>query len=100
VKSHLAAILRAIENCDPSQHPELPEAAYAVRNQLVWHALVAANEAGIEAGIGWDERDPHPVVVYLELPTGQCSWHLPAHPVPYDGHTHEQKAGRIKAYAG
>ena len=51
------------------------------------------------AGVGYDPADPRPVVVYLELPdTGQVSWHLPAHPHPWDGHTTADKYDRVAAY--
>ena len=45
-----------------------------------------------------DPVDPRPIVVYLELPTGQVSWHLPAHPEQWDGHDTATKYDRIAAY--
>ncbi|MEV4826439.1 hypothetical protein [Micromonospora sp. NPDC049274] len=50
------------------------------------------------AGVGHDPTDPRPVVVYLELPTGQVSWHLPAHPAGWDGHSTTAKYARAQAF--
>lgn len=37
-------------------------------------------------------------MVYLELPTGQVSWHLPAHGIGFDGHSTAEKYRRVDAY--
>ncbi|PWU52721.1 hypothetical protein DLJ47_17865, partial [Micromonospora sp. S4605] len=90
---------------DPSRlghtGPDTPEitAAYTRRNALIWAALALAADAGVPAGVGHDAADPRPVVVYLELPTGQVSWHLPAHPVGWDGHSTATKYARVAAFA-
>ncbi|MGC4857363.1 hypothetical protein ACLQ24_29355 [Micromonospora sp. DT4] len=103
-RAHLAHILADIATLDPSRHghtgPDTPQitAAYAQRNALIWTALTLAHEAGVPAGAGHDPTDPHPVVVYLELPTGQVSWHLPAHPTGWDGHTTRAKYARVAAF--
>lgn len=82
----------------PATGPDSPAVAarYAHRNTLIYTALAQARQVGLSAGIGHDSSDPHPVVVYLELPTGQVSWHLPAHPTGWDGHSTEQKYQRIR----
>ncbi|MBW4700360.1 hypothetical protein [Micromonospora sp. RL09-050-HVF-A] len=101
----LAWTLTAIAALDPSRHghtgPDTLEitAAYTERNALIWSALALAHEAGVPAGMGYDPADPHPVVVYLELPTGQVSWHLPAHPTGWDGHSTAAKYERVAAFA-
>lgn len=74
---------------------------YPIRYGLVLRALTQAHDAGLTAGIGWDE-DGLPgfrVVVYIELPTGQTSWHLPEHPHEWDKHDTETKYGRCRALA-
>ncbi|MFI7510667.1 hypothetical protein ACIBSS_28000 [Micromonospora aurantiaca] len=100
----LARALAAIAAIDPSRHghtgPDTPEitTAYEQRNALIWTALALAHEAGVPAGVGHDLTDPHPVVVYLELPAGQVSWHLPAHPTGWDGHSTTAKYARAQAF--
>ena len=91
------------------------DAAYLERNRCV--ALIArmALAMGLRAWVtrtaieGWSE-DWHGCV-YVELPTGQCSWHfhdsqeplfagipqLPPGEVPWDGHTTEVKYERVGA---
>ncbi|MEV0732344.1 hypothetical protein [Polymorphospora sp. NPDC050346] len=103
--TQLAATLADIAASDPSRHghtgPDTPEitAAYARRNALIWASLRLAHQAGIPAGVGYDPTDPRPVVVYIELPdVGQVSWHLPAHPTAWDGHTTAVKYGRVDAF--
>lgn len=112
----LAHALATVVAVDPSQRPDYdpdapdtPEtrAAYRARAAAIYDALAAAIRAGISAGIGWDE-DPAPAVVaqlgpgphpiaYVELPTGQVSWHLRPHPYPWDGAA-GTTASRIAAY--
>ncbi|MBM0201869.1 hypothetical protein JNW90_01200 [Micromonospora sp. STR1s_5] len=100
----LARTLAAIARLDPSRHghtgPDTPEitAAYVQRNGLIWSALALAHEAGIPAGVGHDPTDPHPVVVHIELPTGQVSWHLPAHVAGWDGHSTTTTYARALAF--
>lgn len=112
----LARTLTEIAATDPSAHghtgPDTPEitAAYARRNALIWQALAQALAAELPAGVGHDPTDPHPVVVYIELPdAGQLSWHLPddgrhqglpAYPQPWDGHTTREKYARIDLFTG
>ena len=101
----LGRVLSTIAATDPSRTghtgPDTPEisARYARRNTLIWQALALAIDRGIPAGVGYDPADPRPVVVYLELPgVGQVSWHLPAHPYPWDGHSTGGKYQRVAAY--
>lgn len=90
------------------------DGAYLERNRCV--ALIArmAIAQGLRAGIartaieGWSE-DWHGCV-YIDLPTGQCSWHfhdshahlfedLPPYLGSWDGHTTPEKYERVaKAY--
>jgi hypothetical protein len=86
--------------------PTTLDKAYTERSQLV--ALLARlYPAGIRRTeiAGWDPEWEG--CVYIELPTGQVSWHyhdreaylfegLPAYTKPWDGHTTEQKYERIE----
>lgn len=85
------------------------DGAYEERNRLV-AALAAVfpsyrTRTAIE---GWSE-DWHGCI-YVDLPTGQCSWHfhdsqahlfthVPERPCQWDGHTTEEKYRRVAAFA-
>lgn len=76
---------------------------YPVRYGLVLNAMSRAHQLGYPVGISWDsaddpELDGFRAVVYIELPTGQVSWHMPEHGQPWDGHSTEEKHARIRAY--
>lgn len=100
----LAQTLAAIAETDPSRHghtgpdTDVTAAQYERRNTLIWAALALAHECAVPAGVGYDPTDPRPVVVYLDLPSGQVSWHLPAHSNPWDGHTTAEKYRRVAAF--
>ena len=86
----LAETLSGIEKADVD---------YPARYILVLEALALAVESGYDAGIRIDPVDPTWPVVYIELPTGQVSWHMPEHKLPWDGHTTEDKYARIREFA-
>ena len=71
---------------------------YATRYTLVADALSLALHAGFEAGVRFDDEDPEWPVVYIELPTGQVSWHLPIHSREWDRHTTEEKYSRVARF--
>ena len=71
---------------------------YPVRYGLVLHAMAAAHSAGYRTGIAIDPAEPAWPVVYIELPTGQVSWHMPAHGDAYDGHTTSEKYFRVQRW--
>jgi GNAT superfamily N-acetyltransferase len=88
------------------------DAAYRERNQVVAGLAMLAVRLGYKAGTaktaieGWSE-DWHGCV-YIELPTGQVSWHfhdsqasffdfLPPYEGKWDGHDTEEKYGRLAA---
>lgn len=73
------------------------EINYSLRNDLVLTALATARSAGLAAGVRLDPTEPAWPVVFIELPTGQVSWHLPHHAQSWDGHTTEEKYDRIHA---
>jgi hypothetical protein len=92
-------ILLAIRASDPSYGAD--ETDYGPRNTMILSALGRATELGFKAGIKPDPENccEDWVIVYIELPTGQVSWHLPAHEIHWDGHTTEKKYDRIKEFA-
>jgi len=91
--------------------------AYDERNRLVAALARSVVDSGGLAWLGRHEGDPahwDPEwlnVVYVELPTGQCSWHvhdgdLPlfaflqqANLQPWDGHSTIEKYDRLDAFA-
>ena len=84
--------------------------AYFDRNQAVMLAACFACITGRE--VGWQENpeDPEWPILYVDLPTGQVSWHMPRsqrvlgpgalgeYPFKWDGHTVEEKRRRIAEY--
>jgi hypothetical protein len=92
--------------------PEQMNAVYLERNRCVLLALRLALAAGYVAGIGQDEQgEPgwqH--ILYIDLPSGQVSWHvpdqfvtehcgnLPVYTRAWDGHDTEEKYRRVLAY--
>lgn len=74
------------------------EQLYRTRNRLVIGAVYAAQAAGQQAGFRIDPQEPEWPVAFIELPTGQVSWHLPQHEVAWDGHSAEEKYARIAAF--
>lgn len=103
IAHQLAETLLRAANIDPSatRQEDAPDAAdrYRQRNALIYRALGLAAELGIPAGIAIDEKEPAWPVVYIELTTGQVSWHMPAHPSPWDGHDAATKNHRICDFA-
>jgi hypothetical protein len=85
---------------------------YTERNIAVAMALAMAVKLEYDINIHVGE-DKDWIVVFITLPTGQVSWHIPRSeyweyfpgytPVamdnPWDGHTTEQKNERIRDYA-
>lgn len=71
---------------------------YERRYRAVFRAVALALNLGMSAGVRIDPAEPAWPVVYIELPTGQVSWHMPEHPDSWDGHTTAQKHDRIRAF--
>lgn len=95
-------LLQSIALIDPS-HPrgvdggnlDRVQELYARRNQSILVALGSAAMLGWECGVGIDPQEPDWPVVYIQLPTGQVSWHITSYDKPYDGHSTEEKYQRI-----
>lgn len=71
---------------------------YEVRKFLVYKLVYLAQHLEFEAGFRIDPADPKWPVAYIELPTGQVSWHMPEHKRAWDNHTTPDKFKRINEY--
>lgn len=90
----LARRLGDVARIDEQEQPD-----YARRELLLLEALLLARRLGIPAGFRLDPAEPDWPVFQIELPAGQVSWHMPGHPVEWDGHDGPTKAARIAAFA-
>lgn len=88
-KALLSQTLRQIEENDTN---------YAKRYDLVLDAMSQARSAGYAAGVRIDSEDTTWPVFYIELPTGQVSWHMPEHKQEWDGHDTPEKYRRCRAF--
>ena len=85
--------------------------AYAERNKCVALLAALSQAVGYKVGIknhqGDDWEDDWRNVLFIDLPTGQVSWHLHKSEIPlfsmigpyngeYDGHTTEEKYARVQ----
>lgn len=87
----LAIALSLIQQIERQPQPD-----YEARYNIVMDAMLAARRCGWQAGIRIDPEEPEWPVIYIELPTGQITWHIPQHPIPWDKHTTEEKHARIR----
>ena len=71
---------------------------YDERYLLVFKAVYLALANGFDAGIRPDINELKWPVVYIELPTGQVSWHMPQHISPWDGHDTDEKYRRVDEF--
>lgn len=80
---------------------------YRDRNLLAQLAGELARRLGMTVGIGLDSDEPEWPVLYIDLPTGQVSWHLPQneltgtyerYPGSWDGHSMGAKQDRIRTF--
>lgn len=72
---------------------------YITRNHLIYEAMVEAMRQGFQAGVrNPGEHCPGWLVVFIGLPTGQISWHVPEYPDAWDNHTTEEKFDRIEKF--
>jgi hypothetical protein len=85
----LAGVLKRIEAHDID---------YAEREKLCYDALFLARRIGYPAGFRVDPTDHDWPVLYIQLPTGQVSWHMPQFPQAWDGHDTAEKYARCRAF--
>lgn len=76
----------------------LHDTDYAKRSKLIYEAIYLACALGYDVGFRIDPQEPDWPVAFIELPTGQVSWHLAQHSIPWDGHSTEEKFKRIEAF--
>jgi hypothetical protein len=95
----VATLLELVEALDPSGPNPGAAANYEARNRTVLIAAGVAAKEGMEVGISIDPTEPDWPVLYIELPTGQVSWHLAKHQKKYDGHSTAEKYNRITRWA-
>lgn len=81
------------------------DAVYAERNQVVLALAAAVDADGYDVGTATDPEAPGWVVLLIDGPGGQVSWHfrpedippgIPEYPGKWDGHTSEEKYARLK----
>lgn len=79
-----------------------PDEAYYDRNLIAQLAVKLAIQCGLKAGVR--DRDSAWAIAYIELPTGQVSWHIPMNEVipglpdfndNWDGHDLKTKRNRV-----
>lgn len=83
---------------------------YTERNKCTAGLAFAANAAGWRVGLAapHDAEPGWSTAVFIDLPTGQASWHipdaelhffdgLPSYPNKWDGHSTEEKYARVLA---
>ena len=80
--------------------------AYFDRNQAALGFARLASEAGYNYGVD-SLQDPEWPILYIDLPTGQVSWHIPAKELTgkwptynkkWDGHTLKEKRERLSKF--
>ncbi|MCL4332906.1 MAG: hypothetical protein M1162_05265 [Candidatus Thermoplasmatota archaeon] len=82
-----------------------PDEAYLDRNLAVQVLARMAIQLGYKVGVR--DRGKDWPILYVDLPTGQVSWHLPSselignfpeYDVVWDGHNVEEKRGRLSKF--
>ena len=87
---------------------------YHERDQVIALAAAIAQDHGYRVWIGLHENDPEweedwQHILYIDLPTGQVSWHIhdselplfgaiPTDTTPWDGHTVAEKYARLERF--
>lgn len=101
-RSRDAAVSRAVyqqgELIDVLAQVEKHDTDYDTRFGLVWKAVEHARAVGYPAGVRIDPAEPEWPTVYIELPAGQVSWHMPQHPETWDGHDTAEKYRRVREF--
>ena len=82
-----------------------PDEAYVDRNLAVQVLAVLARQQGYQVGIR-NREDDWPIL-YVDLPTGQVSWHIPKdeiaalfpdYPGEWDGHDLKENRDRLRRF--
>ena len=81
--------------------------AYRDRNLAVMALAQICLDNGFKVGLNLNLDDPKWPILFIDLPDGQVSWHLPKDEIigswptyygPWDGHSLIEKQGRIEAF--
>jgi hypothetical protein len=91
LQGNLSWLLGCVENADARKD-------YTGRYGYVIQAMALAESLGYRVGVRNDPTEPEWPVFFIELPTGQVSWHMPQHTEEWDGHDTREKYRRIEAY--
>lgn len=103
----LRDVLNAYEDRRVPDQSNSKEEAYIDRNLVVQGFARLVIENGFLVGV--KKTDPEWPIIYVELPTGQISYHIPAKELvvdlpefdaTWDGHSLEEKRDRLKAFLG
>ena len=92
-------LIRDLDPARPGANKADPEECYDTRNQIIMMAVTCAVMAGLDAGYGLNPPELRPTVAYINLPTGQVSWHIPPAGIQRDGHSAGEKYKRIDEFA-
>lgn len=78
---------------------ETNDADYYLRERALLRVHQRALWLGFPVGYRIDPQEPDWPVFFVELPTGQVSWHMQAFPREWDGHDSVEKYRRCQAFA-
>lgn len=93
--------LSVIVGRDEVKNESSPDEAYLDRNLCVQAMVKMAQKLGFNTGL---KEDPEWPILYIDLPTGQVSWHIPKQEIltdfpeyngKWDGHNLQEKRRRL-----
>jgi hypothetical protein len=96
--------LQVIMGMKEVKNESTPDEAYYDRNLCVQAMLKMAQKLGFITGL---KEDPEWPILYIDLPTGQVSWHIPKQEIltdfpeyneKWDGHNLQEKRRRLIDY--
>ena len=96
--------LQVIMGMKEVKNESTPDDAYYDRNLCVQAMLKMAQKLGFITGL---KEDPEWPILYIDLPTGQVSWHIPKQEIltdfpeyneKWDGHNLQEKRRRLIDY--
>jgi hypothetical protein len=91
IRRKLAGKLLEIQYSDDRQY-------YSNRAKYIYEAMALACQLSYDVGFRIDPDEPEWPVAFIELPTGQVSWHMEQHPKGWDKHTTDEKKLRMFKY--
>lgn len=92
-------VLYTVDLARVLQKIKINDNTYDIRYKLVFKAMYLAAELGYKTGQQKSEdNDEEWYILYIELPEGQVSWHMPSNDILWDGHDNNKKYERCDAY--